>query len=240
MGQVLIFRDPKTEQRYLLEKQKTAIKPTVFAKKAAQNRGGFSASKLSENQQLIEDLWSEALERGRMPTSDEFEQADSARALFGSVHKAFDACFQVFDRSELQKAELTRRNDLLVYLALEFFCKRRPYRRMPSTLRRDISYHFGKYSDARGLAEAALYSVSDTALLETCCEEANSTLSAVVYRAGESLTMHKSLLNACPPLLRIYVGCALQMYGDLVSIDDKVHTQTGKVTLQGYDDFEAA
>ena len=53
------------------------------------------------------------------------------------------------------------------------------------------------------------------------------------------LTFHKQFLNLCPPILRVYVGCALQLYGDLVSIDlIKVHIQSGKVTLLGYDDFD--
>ena len=35
------------------------------------------------------------------------------------------------------------------------------------------------------------------------------------------------------------MGCALQLYGDLLSIDlIKVHIQSGKVTLLGYDDFD--
>ncbi len=41
-----------------------------------------------------------------------------------------------------------------------------------------------------------------------------------------------------PPLLRVYLGAACQLYGDLTDIDViKLHIRSGKVSLMGYDDF---
>ena len=43
------------------------------------------------------------------------------------------------------------------------------------------------------------------------------------------------------PLVRIYVGCALQLFGDASSVDlIKVHLQSGKVSFMVYDDFEGS
>ena len=55
------------------------------------------------------------------------------------------------------------------------------------------------------------------------------------------LIFHQSLLGECLPLIRIYVGCALQLFGDAGSVDlIKVHLQSGKVTFLVYDDFDGA
>ena len=41
------------------------------------------------------------------------------------------------------------------------------------------------------------------------------------------------------PLIRVYVGCALRLFGDAASVDlIKVHLGSGKVTFLVYDDFE--
>ena len=55
----------------------------------------------------------------------------------------------------------------------------------------------------------------------------------------DALTIHRSLLNELPPLLRIYVYCAAQRYGDPAQADlIKIHKHSGKVTFQHYDDFD--
>jgi DNA phosphorothioation-associated putative methyltransferase len=55
---------------------------------------------------------------------------------------------------------------------------------------------------------------------------------------GHSWVIPKPLLPDLPPELRVYVGCACQLYGD---IDDmhliKIHFTSGKVSLMRYDDF---
>ena len=55
---------------------------------------------------------------------------------------------------------------------------------------------------------------------------------------GHSFTFHKDHLGDLPAELRIYIGCATQLYGD---IDDfqliKAHIRSGKVSLMRYDDW---
>ena len=54
-----------------------------------------------------------------------------------------------------------------------------------------------------------------------------------------SLTIHRSLVDQLPPILRVYVGCATQLYGDVEGVDlIKIHMTSGKVSLMKYDDFE--
>ena len=48
------------------------------------------------------------------------------------------------------------------------------------------------------------------------------------------------MLSECLPLVRIYVGCALQLFGAVDSVHlIKVHLQSRKVTFLIYDDFES-
>ena len=52
------------------------------------------------------------------------------------------------------------------------------------------------------------------------------------------LTFHCAVLGECLPLVRIYVGCALALFGDMGAVDlIKVHLQSSKVTFLLYDDF---
>ena len=50
--------------------------------------------------------------------------------------------------------------------------------------------------------------------------------------ADHSLQLHTSLVPRLDPILRVYVGCATALYGDVLSADlVKIHIQSGKVTL---------
>ena len=56
--------------------------------------------------------------------------------------------------------------------------------------------------------------------------------------ADHSLQLHTSLVSRLDPILRVYVGCATALYGDVLSADlVKIHIQSGKVTLMKFDDF---
>jgi len=239
-GLFFVFKDAELQQQYLANRHKTSIEHrTLRRNKRPTSTASVSPKKIEANRALLEDLWSTALTLGRMPVAEEVEQADALAAVFGSLPKSIAVCKDLFGVEEFERAENIRKNDILVYLALEHFSKRRPYRRMPGSLKRDITYHYGKYNDARTAAQAALFSVSDVELINQSCISANKLLPASVLEEAVGLTFHKQFLNLCPPILRIYVGCALQLYGDLLGIDlIKVHIQSGKVTLLGYDDFD--
>jgi DNA phosphorothioation-associated putative methyltransferase len=54
-----------------------------------------------------------------------------------------------------------------------------------------------------------------------------------------SWTLHTDYINQLPPVLRTYIGCATQLYGDLYEVDlIKIHMQSNKISLMKYDDFE--
>ncbi len=105
-------------------------------------------------------------------------------------------------------------------------------------MQRDIKAFFGDYGAAQAQARELLFQIADTqAIADTCRTASEHGLGWL--EAGESLQLHSSLIEQLPPLLRVYIGCAAVLYGDLRGADlVKVHIGSGKVSLMRYDDFE--
>lgn len=239
-GVFLVFKEKLEEQRYLLERQRTRYQwrqlsqPSPKPVTRKQSKDLFSRHK-----NLLEDFWYTCLDLARLPYNDEFEHSEQLRLVTGSHKKAFTVCKHVFGIEAFQKAQQTRKDDLLVYFALSFFKKRDSYIRMPKGLQRDIKNHFGKYSDARDLGRALLFQMNNVETIYKACMEAHEALPASQLNGQHDLIFHKQYLHLCPPQLRVYIGCATQLYGELDNVSlIKAHITSGKVTLQVYDDWE--
>ena len=110
---------------------------------------------------------------------------------------------------------------------------------MPQSLQRDIKAFFGKYTDARDQGKALLFSVSEPEVIYNSCVQAHKELPASQLNGQHDLIFHKQYLNQCPKELRVYIGCATQLYGELDNINlIKAHIESGKVSLMAYDDWE--
>ena len=106
-------------------------------------------------------------------------------------------------------------------------------------LQRDVRFFFGSITKVRNAGKRALFATGDSARLEEAAVFCHDELGIGVLNDDHDLTFHQSVLGECLPLIRIYVGCALQLFGDAGSVDlIKVHLQSGKVTFLTYDDFE--
>ena len=101
-----------------------------------------------------------------------------------------------------------------------------------------IRVFFGSYKNARAEAQALLYSAGEAEGVREACERAAA--SGLGYLDGEgALYLHTSTVAELPPVLRIYVGCASRLYGDVTGADLlKVHPGSGKLSLMSFDDFE--
>lgn len=131
-----------------------------------------------------------------------------------------------------------RKEDLLVYFALAQFQKHKGYAQQPESLKRDIKAFFGNYNVALTQAKELLFSIADTGAIEKACVEiAEKVNGKLVYEdeMPHSLTIGKRSLNALPAVLRVYVGSAQQLYGDIDEVHEiKIHITSGKVTLLTY------
>ncbi|NEX16034.1 MAG: peptidase M15 [Halochromatium sp.] len=165
-------------------------------------------------------------------------------------------------RALLECAASERMADLEVYLALLQFEHRRPYKHLEAGLQRDIKAFFGDYSAARTAGFARLLQIADVEAIAAACQEAadhglgwldqlssaasTSDCSQLGQEAVDaqrspsgSLRLHTSLVEQLPALLRVYIGAAAVLYGDLHNADlIKIHIGSGKLTLMRFDDFD--
>lgn len=238
-GIFLIFKDKLEEQLFLMERQyvrrdwqqKRERVYQIYEKPVAKDL-------IQKNQELFDDYWQLTLDLGRMPAANEFEFSKRLQTVAGSYKKAHEILLEYYGDENFKESQKKRREDLLVYLALIQFEKRRHYSQMPESLKRDIKAFFDSYSDAQEEARKLLFSVGKNEVIEKACNEAYKILGCGEMNEGHSYIFHKNCLGNTPAELRVFVGCATQLYGDVDSIDlIKAHMTSGKVTLLRYDDW---
>jgi len=240
-GIFFIFKDSAAEQRFLLNRQRSQHTALRLAYRSAHP----TVPKLLPNEQqylsakaLIDPLWQQSLELGRLPERSEIENLLELIQHFGTASKALDFMLEQFDESFLEQARQSRINDLLTYFALQTFSKRKLYSHLEDTLQKDIKAFFGDYQNALSSATALLYQISNAELITAACLQASEQ--GLGYLDDENaLHLHTSLVEQLPALLRIYSGCASVLYGDIEQTDlIKIHSQSGKLSLMRYDDFQ--
>ena len=240
-GIFIIFKDKLEEQRFLVErqhirrswKQKTQRKITHASP-------AIRKDVIDKHLELFTDFWQTSLELGRIPANNEFEFSDQIRRTAKSHNKAHQALIEHFGNDLFEEAAEKRREDLLVYFALSLFEKRRAQTKMPESLKRDIKAFFNSYTSAIDEARELLFSVGKPETIQAACDTAFETLGCGEMKEGHSFTFHKDHLGDIPPELRVYIGCATQLYGDMEDIHlIKAHIRSGKVSLMRYEKWES-
>jgi len=239
-GIFIVFKDKLEEQTFLSErqhikrdwKQKTqrqiALKPKTIKKDI-----------IEKNIELFTDYWDTTLELGRLPANNEFEFSEQIRRICGSHNKAHDALLKHFGSAVFEESNEKRKEDLMVYFALGLFEKRKAQNKMPESLKRDIKAFFPSYQHALDQARETLFSVGDPLTINEACKAAHKVLDCGYLEDSHSYTFHKKYLGELPAILRIYIGCATQLYGDIDEFQlIKAHIRSGKVSLMRYDDWE--
>lgn len=133
---------------------------------------------------------------------------------------------------------LRKKNDLLVYLALGIF-QGMGKRDLPDTILQEIRGLFPSLTEAKKQSTNLLYSISDTDLIEKLSTEFYEKYNTGLLEEGHSYQIHSSYLDKMHPVLRIYVGIALYLFGDRELVDIlKIHFTSGKVSFLHYEKFE--
>lgn len=236
-GIFYIFRDPLAEQSFLEKRQRQRY---VWRQLTQRPNPEDATTRFQRHQTLLQPFWENCLEFGRCPDKSEFAENNALKSAFGSLRKAYQFVCNYFSTELLQQAEQARRHDLLIYFALNLFEKRKPYQKLPERLKRDVKAFFGDYKAAQQMATELLFSVGKPEMIYSACIQAQQQ--GIGYLLAEhSLQLHTSQINQLPPILRVYVGCATQLYGDVEEADlVKLHIRSGKVSLMKYLDFETS
>ncbi|WP_066018085.1 DNA phosphorothioation-associated putative methyltransferase [Endozoicomonas atrinae] len=235
-GIFFIFKDKDQEQLYLSRKQmrRTSWRQLVHKTVHIPKRKQF----LEKNRVLLDNLWQRILELGRVPAADEFSESEELKEVIGSPKKAFNFLREEFDTNALMDAEKARKEDLLVYFALQAFNKKRVYKHMPDQLKRDIKVFFTDYKNAQEEARTLLFSIAQPDMIFEACVKAHAKLPASYYDENHSLTLHTKYINDLPPALRVYIGCAAQLFSEADGFDlVKIHIRSGKISFMLYEDF---
>lgn len=239
-GIFYIFKDKLEEQRYLQSKYQRHYIWKQITSPHTINSQDREKLIIIQNQELFNKFWNVCLELGRIPSKDEFNLSNEMKTLIGSHRKTFNILKKIFDINNFKKSEKSHKEDLLVYFAMGLFEKKKSYTQQPESLKCDIKALFGDYKTAINLAAELLFAIADTQLIDEQCVKAYKQLPASIINEGHSLIFHKKYIDSLPLLLRIYVGAALQMYGELDDKVDtiKIHINSGKLTLAHYDNFD--
>ncbi|MBK1644821.1 peptidase M15 [Thiocapsa imhoffii] len=249
-GVLYVFRDKDAEQRFLVERYASRrnrlrvpiLRAAQRPERQARPRRDRVAERYAAYREPLERLWSCWLELGRTP--DPSEVADLADLIegFGSLNKALRLLETHKGAAEvaeaLARAEQARSADLEVYFALQQFSRRRPYKHLDAGLQRDIKAFFGDYPAALETGRQALFRIADTEAIAAACQEA-AEHGLGWLDPGRSLQLDTRLVEQLPALLRVYVGAAAMLYGDIREADlVKIHIGSGKLTLLRFDDFD--
>ena len=236
-GICLVFRQSADEQLFLLARQQVRREWRLLRREPTSRA---VARLIKDNRAQIDAYWLSALELGRPPAADECPAAQALAATLGSRRRVHEWVGRLYQPEQLEAAALARQEDLLVYLALGHFARRRPYRDLPDRLQRDVAHFFGSITKARAAGKRALFAAGDAGRVEEAAVFCHRELRIGRMEGTHDLTFHQSVLSECLPLIRVYVGCALQLFGDAGYVDlIKVHLESRKVTFLLYDDFQA-
>ena len=246
-GVFLVFRDKSLEQRFLSERYGRRA-PTILSRGWVRERQlrekvpriSRDTRVLEANHDLFQGLWLKMLELGRRPDPSEVGNIKEVEAVAGSLPKAMRLVEKHFDIRELDLSRVSRTADIVVFLAMMQFEKRKPYRHLESRLQRDIRYFFGDYTSAQDQSKHVLYGLGDIAAIDRACREAFER-GLGWLEESHSLQLHVSLVERLPAVLRILIGCATVLFGDISTFDlVKIHVRSGKVSLMKYEDFESS
>ena len=242
-GVLYIFRDKDAEQRFMVDRyrsRRNGLRDPSPRSREREHKPSLdrAAAKYAAYREPLDRLWELWRSLGRKPDKSEVNDLVFLTDGFGSLSKALRFLEEQNDHAEIERSASSRVADLEVFFALNQFERRKPYTRLEHGLQQDIKHFFGDYATAQARAQALLFQIANVQAIEQACRQA-SEQGLGWFEAGRYLQLHVSLVERLPPLLRVYVGCAVVLYGDYRNADlMKIHIGSGKVTLMRFDNFE--
>jgi DNA phosphorothioation-associated putative methyltransferase len=254
-GVFFVFKDKLLEQRFLQRRYGGRSQPGARAWLAPARpprprpeprtrlpKPSRQEALLVTHHDLLSGLWQTQIRLGRTPHADELEPtvAEGLVSASLSMNRALSLVATHFDQTEVQRAVQQQVDDLIVFAALGQIGKRSPQRDLDPTLQRHVRYHFGDYRTWQSTAHNMLYTLTDLEKLNAACVTA-SQQGLGWLEDSHSLQLHTSLVARLPALLRIYIGCATVLVGELSDFDlIKVHIRSGKLSVYKYAEFDTS
>lgn len=227
LGIVYVFKNETQRQLFLANR--LCRRPRTSSRKASQIN--FEDSKAKE---ILEQFLGQCEDLGRTAEDDEFEPIQDLKEYFGTKSRALRIISHAYPQNKISERSRERANDLLVFLALSKFQGRPPLHVLPIGLQRDIRSFFSSYKNACGQADTLLFQAGNPEAINLACMQ--SQLGKLLPSA---LYVHRDYLERLSPILRIYVGCAQVLVGDVEQANlIKIHRFSGKVSYLVYEHFD--
>jgi DNA phosphorothioation-associated putative methyltransferase len=190
------------------------------------------------HRELLDSFWQSAVGLGRTPRDEEFDRLDEVRVACGSVPKAMALFLERYGQGTFDAARARRRDDTLVFVAAGRLRKRVPFTKLSPKLQRDIQSFFGSFPEAERQALEVMFAAGDVDELALAVEQLGF---GFWDKAEQQFTVHRSLLDELPTIMRVYVECAARLFGNPREADlIKFHLRSRKLTFQFYDKFDEA
>ena len=241
LGICLVFRDPSAREQFLASRSRRHIDWTELATQLRfsqpSEREEAMVGRYELNRDLMHRLWACMLDFGRAPDIDEFEEIGELKKNTGGLKRSVQLALDYHGPTLLQEAKAVRKDDVLVYLAMKHFERRFLQKHLSARMKHDIKGFFGDFETAKRHAMELLFASGDPDELRLALKGVD----AGWYDPHEGhYSFHRSLFDRMPAVVRCYVLCGLRRFGDLDETDViKIHLDSGKLTLQAYDDFDA-
>jgi DNA phosphorothioation-associated putative methyltransferase len=242
-GVVVVFRDKDLEQEVLLRRHSRFLLTGALPRPPARERTPLHRPTLRERlAPILEALRAIALPLGRLPEQD--EAPSHAVATLASNRVAWSSALELL-REELKDDESfshcheTRRNDLLVHLALMQFPGSPKYRSLPKSIQVDIKAFFRNHAAAQEEGRRLLFAAGDRAKIRQDVEAA-LTVPLGAMRRNRWFRFRSSALPRLPQRLRVLVGCAEVLQGGVEACDFvDIDIEAPRVAMVTCDDIES-
>jgi DNA phosphorothioation-associated putative methyltransferase len=237
LGIYLVFRDTADLHDFLAQRSRRFIDWESLSRKLGLLRAlKAKRDPYDTHRELLDAYWECVLELGRMPRDEEFDHLAEIRQACGSLPRALQLFIDRFGEPTFAAARQRRKEDLIVFIAAAQLRRKIPFTQLSLRLQRDLRSFFGSYANAEEKARELMFAAGDEDELEIAVAQLD--FGYLDDREGH-FTIHRSLLDELPVILRIYVECAARLYGNPREADLlKIHLHSRMLTFHYYRDFD--
>ncbi len=243
-GVYFVFNNDAAEQRFFANRQEStrhlmARRPMPRSERAGSANPKPASPRVRKpklnrwqrNAGLVERYWNACLRYGRVPSSDEFAFHDELRAQLGLPKTVLRQLLELHGGADFAESQRRRREDVLVYLALGMFERRRSFGLHPERVQRDVKEHWGALKRAEDDARQLLFAMGQPELVVAACDQAGAE--GLGAAKGGRLAVASDRVDQLPAVVRALVGTACRLYGDVDACDGvKVDARRRIVTFR--------
>jgi DNA phosphorothioation-associated putative methyltransferase len=252
-GIVVAFRDKDLEQEVLFRRRSGTMVAVVLPRPPARERSA-PAPRARRERVAVErvplrerigtvllSLRAMAIGLGRLPEPEEIPDGELAVLLSQRTgsQRALDIIRDdLGGDAEFQRVSQSRRQDLLVHLALTQVPGAPRYKTLPRSIQADIRAFFRSHTTALEEGRRLLFAAGHRSGVRADAEAASSARLGGIW-AQKFFRFRSSVLPKLPARLRVMVGCAEVLQGGVDAADFvDIHLEEPRVTMVVCDDIE--